>query len=120
MHDTIINERLHNILESISLIEERMLDITNPSDFRSTKEGLKTLDSIAMRLQHIAENIKKIDGLQPDFFETKIIMDPQPIINFRDFISHHYERTDVEIIYDICLNDIQELKVKINNYWKFS
>lgn len=47
-------------------------------------------------------------------------MDPQPIINFRDFISHHYERTDVEIIYDICLNDIQELKVKINNYWKFS
>jgi len=118
MHDLIINERLGYILESIDLIEERFKKIKSAAIFNSSKEGLETMDSIAMRLQHIAENIKKINHLQPEFFENQILLDPNPIIGFRDFISHHYEKTDADIIFDICVSDISVLKEKISSFLK--
>lgn len=34
-------------------------------------------------------------------------------ICFRDFISHHYEKLDTDIIFEICQNDIPILKQKI-------
>jgi uncharacterized protein with HEPN domain len=32
------------------------------------------------------------------------------IMKLRDIISHHYQRVDHEIIYDICLNNLPDLK----------
>jgi uncharacterized protein with HEPN domain len=34
--------------------------------------------------------------------------------DMRDIISHHYFETDVEVIYDVCKNNIPELAQTIN------
>lgn len=102
MSDVLILERLHLILESIRMIEERMNAIVVPADFIRNEASLTLMDAIAMRLQVIGENVKKITTLDAAFFQDKMPMDIDPIVRFRDFISHHYEKTDYEIIFDIC------------------
>ena len=52
-----------------------------------------------MRLQLIGEIIKKISDQQPDFFEKALSFDTNNIIRFSDFISHHYEKLDTDIVY---------------------
>jgi uncharacterized protein with HEPN domain len=112
----IIHDRLILILESINLILERSERIKIAGDFVKDKDGIELMDSIAMRLQMIGENAKRIAKEQEDFFETKLHLDPDPIIRFRDFISHHYEKTDYEIIFDICTHHIIIMKKQIDEY----
>jgi len=76
------------------------------------------IDSIALRLQVIGEHVKKIDSLDPNLFPEKLQIDPDPIIRFRDFISHHYEKTDYEIIFDIIKNKLPYLSEKIKFFLK--
>lgn len=106
MVEHIINDRLNLLAENCSLIINRTQDIYMPSDFISNNENTILLDAVAMRLQVIGEHVKKIEQIQPGYFLTVLGIDPTPIIRFRDFISHHYEKTDYEIIFDICKNEI--------------
>jgi len=113
----IIYERLALILESINLIIERTERIKTARDFVKDKEGIELMDSIAMRLQMIGENAKRINKEEENFFESKLKLDPDPIVRFRDFISHHYEKTDYEIIFDICTHYILIMKKQIDEYF---
>ena len=47
----IIKENILSIIESIELIEERFLTITQPDDMISSNHGVLILDAISMRLQ---------------------------------------------------------------------
>ncbi len=113
----IIHDRLKLILESINLILERTERIKTAKDFVKDKDGIELMDSIAMRLQMIGENAKRINKEQNNFFELKLNLDPDSIIRFRDFISHHYEKTDYEIIFDICIHHIVMMKKQIDDYF---
>ena len=93
-----------------------MAAIKNDEDFISTKEGLTILDAITMRLQSIGENFSKINKQSPSLIEDKLQIDAVPIINFRNFISHHYELLDYQIIYKICTKELGQLKQSISNY----
>ncbi|MGK2864604.1 MAG: HepT-like ribonuclease domain-containing protein [Chitinophagaceae bacterium] len=42
--------------------------------------------------------------------------DVEKIIKFRDFISHHYEKLDRDIIFEICRDDIPELTLSVNKF----
>lgn len=112
----IIQDRLILILESINLILERSERIKTARDFVKDKNGVELMDSIAMRLQMIGENAKRINKEQEEFFEAILKLDPDPIIRFRDFISHHYDKTDYEIIFDICTHHIVLMKKQIDQY----
>jgi uncharacterized protein with HEPN domain len=90
--------------------------IKTPRDFVSNAENILILDGINMRLQVIGEHSKKIEKLKANFFTDTLKIDPDPIIRFRDFISHHYEKTDYEIIFDICSTHIPELRKIILDY----
>lgn len=114
MFNQIVTERLNYILESLQLILHRSEGIEKNTDFISTEKGVEIMDSIAMRLQIIGENAKRIEKEMPDFFQQYLQIDSEPIIRFRDFISHHYEKTDYEIIFDICKNHIPDLKNKVS------
>ena len=114
----IIDDRLQLILDSILLIDKRMTKIKTPHDFYKEEDNMETLDGVSMRLQHIGENVKKISEINNSFFNETLSYDVEPIIRFRDFISHHYEKTDAEIIFDICKNYLPELKSKIMGYIK--
>jgi len=118
MHEIVIQDRLDRILESITLIKERTYKVEKATDLVRVEDGFMLMDSVALRLQVIGEHVKKVDTLDPGLFPEKLQIDPEPIIRFRDFISHHYEKTDYEIIFDIIKSNLPSLELKINLYLK--
>lgn len=113
MYDEVYKYSLETILEHITICNTRFSEIHNPSDFISTDYGITLLDAIVTRLQAIGENIKttarKHDLLETNYPEIEWIK----IIRFRDFISHHYEMLDYEIVYEICKDYLPKLEFVI-------
>jgi len=109
-------EKLRFILESIIIIEERMQAINQEKDFINSKDGLTILDAITMRLQAIGDSFSQIKKKNQKLLEEQLQIDVDPIIGFRNFISHHYELLDYQIIYKICTKDLPPLKKSIENY----
>ena len=104
-------ELIDFILLSIELIEERFEAIEKRDDFIEDHIGLEKLDAISMRLQSIGEAIKNIlkrDTSLLEHYAEKSYW--SNIVKFREIISHHYIDIDSEIIFDICDEDIKELK----------
>ena len=107
-------ELLEYVLLGINLIEKRFNSINSSDDFLSNEAGLEKLDSISMRLQTIGEAIKNI--LKTDK-EALLIGSPSDywsnIVKLREIISHHYIDIDAEIVYEICDEELSELKENI-------
>lgn len=114
----VIKERLELIIEHAAVIEERIAAIKKAEDLNASKPGRLLLDSLITRLQALAENIKKIQRLDPSFFQDSLPLDVVPIIRFRDFVSHHYELLNHEIIFVICKTEIPDLKIRVQTYLK--
>lgn len=110
-----IKERFEFILESILLIENRFLKIKFPDDLINSQDGITILDSIAMRLQAIGDNVKSVAKLDSLFLNKFPEIEWEKIMKMRDVISHHYEGLDHEIIFNICINKIPELKISIES-----
>lgn len=102
-----------SIESSIDMVLERTMNINTPEGFIASKEGVMMIDSISMRLQFIGESLKKIEKHNKDFLYSYHEIEWQKIINFRDFISHHYDMLNHQIIFDICKNHIPKLKIVI-------
>jgi uncharacterized protein with HEPN domain len=99
------------ILLSIELIEERFAFIKTRDDFIEDHAGLEKLDAISMRLQSIGEAIKNLLKRDADILLTKNEKSYwSDIVRFREIISHHYIDIDSEIVFDICTDDLLELK----------
>ncbi|MCD6532598.1 MAG: DUF86 domain-containing protein [Deltaproteobacteria bacterium] len=107
-------ELLEYILFSIILIEKRFTSICTNDDFLSDASGLEKLDAISMRLQTIGEAIKNI--LKTDKI-TLLKYTPSEywnnIVKLREIISHHYIDIDAEIVFEICDEELAELKENI-------
>lgn len=107
-------ELLDFILMSIGLIEKRFESIEAPSEFLADEKGLEKLDSISMRLQSIGEAIK---SLMKRDIDTLLVSASREywsqIVRTRDIISHHYIDLDAEIVYEICDEELEELKQKV-------
>ena len=101
---------LEVILEHIITCEKRFSEIHSPNDFNATDYGITLLDAIVIRLQAIGENFKRLLKHDNLLFEKYPEIEWDKIIRFRDFISHHYEKLDYEIIYEICQNDLPIIK----------
>ena len=113
MLDPITGDYLKIILEAIDLIEKRFERIANPEDFVKSTDGVTLLDSVSMRLQVIGETVKKIDQKYPKILKKESGIEWEKIMKLRDIISHHYNIIDYEIVYDICENHVQNLKLAI-------
>ena len=114
MLDDIIRDNLQIILESIVLIEKRFSKINSADDFVSSADGVLILDAIAMRLQVVGELLKKINKMNKSLLENYQEIEWDKIMRLRDIVSHHYEKVDYEIIFDICKNHIPRLKSTIH------
>ncbi|MBK8425501.1 MAG: DUF86 domain-containing protein [Lewinellaceae bacterium] len=113
MHNDIILESLEIIAEALELVAKRFGEIDNPEEFILSDYNLTLIDAISMRLQVIGEKAKKIEKHSPGFWDSYGV-DAQPIIRFRDFISHHYEDVEYEIILDACKNNLPDFSRKVN------
>jgi uncharacterized protein with HEPN domain len=110
MSEEEIVDYLELILDSIGLIEGRFLDIRSPDAFVHSMSGMTLLDAISMRLQVIGESVRKIQKQAPSILQHYAGIDWDKIARFRDFVSHHYDQIDHEIVYDICKIHIPKLK----------
>ncbi|GBF44592.1 hypothetical protein LPTSP2_38950 [Leptospira ellinghausenii] len=108
-----IYERFEFIQESIVIIQTRFEKIKFPDDLINSHDGITILDSIAMRLQAIGDNIKSVVKLDGKFLNKYPDTDWEKIMKMRDVISYHYEGLDHEIIFNICKNKIPELKQSV-------
>ncbi len=109
MRDT-VRDSLENICASILLIQCRFVDIQTADQLLSDADGLLTLDSIAMRLQIIGENVKSLASLNPELLQKYPEIEWDKIMRMRDIISHHYDALDHEIIFSACKESIPELQ----------
>jgi uncharacterized protein with HEPN domain len=109
-------ERCELIAESLAAIREYLKAICSANDFIQSGEGRLRLDAIALRLQVIGENVKQLETLYPDFFEKDLPYDVDDIIRFRDFVSHHYEKLDYQIIYEICTKSLPHFSRAVHAY----
>ena len=111
MPEPFIIDRLQWIQESIQSIKKYFDSINSAKDFNSSL-GAMAYDAVLMRLQVIGENIKTIDKHSPDPFNS-IQYEVSSIIRFREIISHHYEKLDTEIVFEICTEHLPLLHAKI-------
>ncbi len=107
------NRVINIIVDHILVCEERFKSINSPEDFVSTTEGGIRLDAIAIRLQSVGENIKRLIRMQPELKTKTTNIDWDAIVRLRDFISHHYESLDHELIFNICKIHLVPLKEKL-------
>ncbi len=110
-----IKERFEFILESILLIENRFIKIKFPDDLINSQDGITLLDSIAMRLQAIGDNVKSVEKLDSKFLTKFPETEWEKIMKLRDVISHHYDGLDHEIIFNICKSKLPILKISIES-----
>ncbi len=108
-----IQSYLETIKECLSLIQHRLSTIHSAEDLIRTETGILIMDGIAIRLQLIGETVKKLEYHYPGFFASQHI-DPKPIIRFRDFVAHHYDEIDYELLYDICIHHLPTLHEKLD------
>jgi len=112
----IVYNDLKNIKKAIELIFSRTENIKSPDDFIATPWGMTILDSVAMVLIGIGENVKNIDKLT-----NKKLLSKYPeiawknIAGTRDVIAHHYFYIDNGEIYGIIKKDLPSLYSIIDN-----
>jgi len=113
MLDDTFKYSLEIILDHIITCQKRFLKIQMPEDFVSSEEENLILDAIATRLQAIGENVRNISKKNPTLLENHSEIEWHQIIRFRDFISHHYEMLDYEIVFQICDIYLPKLRMAI-------
>ena len=111
MPEPFIIDRLQWIQESVQSIKKYFKSINSAKDFNSSL-GAMAYDAVLMRLQVNGENIKTIDKHSPDLFNS-IQYEVSSIIRFREIISHHYEKLDTELVFEICTEHLPLLHAKI-------
>ena len=110
MHKEEITDILEIMQQSVLLVLDRFDKIEKPDDFSLTPEGVTVLDAISMRLQVIGEAVKRIQKMDAAYLDFYSGVEWNKIAKFRDFVSHHYENVDHEIVYDICQVHIPKLR----------
>lgn len=105
-----ILDRLHEILESIELIEEWSSFAVNASDFILSPNGVMAFNACVMRLQVIGEDVGKLlrDEIKP--LEGYDSIPWHAIYNMRNFISHEYSNIDEDIVFSVIKEHLQPLK----------
>jgi uncharacterized protein with HEPN domain len=102
------------ILDHLEVCQKRFSEINSATDFVASEYGNVLLDAIVTRLQAVGENIKRLLKNNTALLSKYPHIEWDKIIKFRDFISHHYEKLDYEVIFNICEMDLPPLKEAIN------
>ena len=115
MHNKeVILSKFEYVSQHVLQIKEYTKSIKNSDDYEISFEGVTLFDATMMWLQALGENLKQIELKAPELLERHSEIDWEKIIRFRDFISHHYEKLESEIIFEICTVFIPKLELVIN------
>jgi uncharacterized protein with HEPN domain len=97
---------LINILESIGLIKtylksKKLEDLENSNLLR---------DAVCKRIEDIGENMKKIS---PKIKKSYTKIDWIAFIETRNFLTHVYQRVNIQKLWGIIIKDIPVLEIEI-------
>ena len=106
----IVIDRLEQIREAISLINEWCKGYATENDFLCSPTGMAMLDASILRLQIIGESVRAIDDMTKGELLLKYDAIPwRSIIGLRNIISHDYANVNYTIIVKIIKNNLQLL-----------
>ena len=106
----ILIDRLEQIREAISLINEWCKGYATEDDFLCSPTGMAMLDASILRLQIIGESVRAIDDMTKGELLPKYDAIPwRSIIGLRNIISHDYANVNYTIIVKIIKNNLQLL-----------
>lgn len=111
MYDAVYKYSLETILKHITIYNKRFSEIKTSNDFVTTEYGKILLDAIVTRLQAIGENVKNTSRKHNLLQSNYPNVEWNKIIRFRNFISHHYEMIDYEIVFQICEDYLPKLEL---------
>lgn len=106
-----LNNQLKILLESINKIIE--YNNTNNSTFEDFIKHEMVFDAIIMQLLHLWESTKNMK----DSFPNLDFLPFEEMIWMRNFIAHNYLWISEKVIYNTVINDIPELKIRIETYF---
>lgn len=114
MYNEVVLSKLSTCINHILAIEKYIKDATTPQQFFSLNEGAQ-YDACLMRLQALGENLKRISQKHPFVITDLGYIEIDNVIRFRDYVSHHYEQLEHEVVFTICIIKIPLLKTAITN-----
>jgi len=119
MYDkNLVLEILQQIIDATETVKERCVFAKTQDDFLDTKEGQEKLDSICMKLIAIGESLKKVDNITDKKLLSKYPqIEWKKVKGIRDFISHHYFDLDAEVIFNICQNHLNKLRLTLKQIY---
>ena len=117
MYNEIILSKLCTCLEHIAAIEKYFKDAQNSEHFFKLNDGA-LYDAVLMRLQALGENLKRISQKHSFVIDDLAYSEIDNVIRFRDYVSHHYEQLEHEVVFDICALKIPVIKECITSLIK--
>ncbi len=109
-HNDIIIDRLEQIREAISLINEWSGPYHTEEDFLGSPTGMAMLDASILRLQIIGESVRAIEDMTQGELLCHYTSIPwRNIIGLRNIISHDYANVNYTMIVKIIKNNLQDL-----------
>ena len=105
--DERIKKYLHDILVSISAIEDFVLD----KDFDHYQNNRMLRSAVERELGIIGEAVNRIGKSDP----TMVISNSRRIIDARNFVIHSYDKVDDIIIWNIIERNLPALKKEVES-----
>lgn len=105
---------LQRVSQTIQTIERRNQSIQSVQDYLLSESGMEKLDAACMLIQTIGENIKAIN--EKTNGELLIQYPDIPwkrVIRMRDYISHHYDGVDADVVFETIKNNLPPLQETI-------
>jgi uncharacterized protein with HEPN domain len=113
-----IRDRLEDILESITLIQEWSKGMTELHDFMISPSRVMAFNACVMRLQVIGEHVGKLLKEEGKPLEEYKEIPWHAIYGLRNIISHEYANIDEAIIVSVINEDLPKLKDAVKDLLK--
>ena len=97
---------LHDINDSCNKVREYVDGLT----FETFSVDPKTIDAVVRNLEIIGEAVK---CLPPEWRESQNQINWKKIARVRDIIAHHYFKVDLEIVWNISQEQMDDLEAAI-------
>lgn len=109
-HKEEVLQILHKIKETIEAIERRNKFIQSVNDYLMSETGMEKLDAACMLIQTIGENVKVIDYKTKGELLSHYPQIPwKRVMGMRDYISHHYDGVDADVVFEVIKNNLPPL-----------
>lgn len=84
-------------------------------DYLMSETGMEKLDAACMLIQTIGENVKVIDYKTKGELLSHYPQIPwKRVMGMRDYISHHYDGVDADVVFEVIKNNLPPLLETIN------